>query len=595
MSLMALPTAASSRKWLIWLLAPVVALLSMTAALSFRSGTGTAAPGAVGMFHRAVPIDLDVKIVKDGELQAINNIEIQSEVEGQTTIQTLVKEGTTVKKGDTLVTLDSSAIRQKIEDTYLEIQKAEADLTNAREMREIQISTNAANLEAAEVALTLAQLALKQYEEGTYPQSLANARTDLESAHTNLRNAQEKLGKTKALQSKGFVTMTQVKDDELLVINATNNVQKAETALKVLTEYTHQMELADKQNALSQSEQRVARVKRENAASMSQKDADVRAKDQALSVLKRRMERLEEQLAACTIKAPADGMVVYFTSGDRNAQNALQEGSQVRERQNLLRLPDTRSMKAVVRISESQVARLHEGQRATIQLSNLKEPIGATLTKISVLSDNSQRWWNPDLKEYPVDLELDQTPPSVKPGMGAMSTIYIERLQHVLAVPLTAIYSVGQQSWVGVRTRDDEFEPRQVKIGATNETHAQVLDGLSSGQEVKLLQAGEGQVMLEQAGINVAPTPTTQPDGDRAGANGRARPEGVSGMPPGMGQPNSTDNGQPGAEPGRRPGGERGSRGEGGGRRRPRPEGGDRAPTPDTPGASGSGSPGPGQ
>src|SRR5687767_14368736 len=168
------------------------------------------------------------------------------------------------------------------------------------------------------------------------------------------------------------------------------------------------MQLAETQSALSQAEHNMARVKRENAASLSQKEADVRAKDQALAVMRRRMERLEEQLKACTIKAPADGMVVYATSNDRNAQSSLQEGAQVRERQNLLRLPDTSSMKAVVRIPETQVARLLEGQRASIMLPFQKEPIGASLTQISVLADSSQRWWNPDLKEYPVDLTLDQ-------------------------------------------------------------------------------------------------------------------------------------------------------------------------------------------
>ena len=42
-------------------------------------------------------------------------------VEGQTTIQQIVKEGSYVKKGEILVTLDSATIKQKIEDTTLEV------------------------------------------------------------------------------------------------------------------------------------------------------------------------------------------------------------------------------------------------------------------------------------------------------------------------------------------------------------------------------------------------------------------------------------------------------------------------------------------
>jgi HlyD family secretion protein len=543
MSLIALPTTSQNKsRWMVWLLVPFAVLLALLTVWALGGKTGPVALSGGAPFHRVAPMDMDVKIVKDGELQAVNAIEIQSEVEGQTTIQTLVKEGTFVKKDDVLITLDSAAIRQKIEDTTLELQKAEADLTNAREMREIQISQNNANLEAAEVALILAQIALKQYEEGTYPQALANAKTELDMARINLKNAEEKLGQTRALQVKGFMTMTQVKDDELLVRNATNNVQKAETALDVLVNYTHQMQLAETQNALSQAEQKLARVKRENAASLSQKEADVRAKDQALSVMRRRMERLEEQLQACTIKAPADGMVVYATSNDRNAQSSLQEGAQVRERQNLLRLPDTSSMKAVVRIPETQVARLREGQRASILLPFQKEPIGASLTKISVLADSSQRWWNPDLKEYPVDLTLDQTPPSLKPGMGVNASIFIKRLHGVNAVPLTALYSQGPDTYVFERSGDG-LKHRKVKIGSTNETHAEILEGVEHGADVKILQVGEGQELLERAGIKFVPPATTQPAADerpeRAGP-----PEGM--RPPGMGDAPTS----PGAEPG---------------------------------------------
>ena len=47
-------------------------------------------------------------------------------------------------------------------------------------MMEIQKNTNATNLEGAEVSLALAKLDLKQYEEGTYPQQLTNAQTEVE-------------------------------------------------------------------------------------------------------------------------------------------------------------------------------------------------------------------------------------------------------------------------------------------------------------------------------------------------------------------------------------------------------------------------------
>lgn len=557
MSQIAIPTspALPGRRWFPWTMSAVgVGVLAfatyLTVAAVRSSGSGKA---AAGQYFTVQPMDLEVKVVKDGELQAVNNIDIQSEVEGNNTIQTLVKEGSSVKQGDVLATLDSSGLKQRIEDTTIELQKAEADVTTSREMREIQDSQNAANLEAAQVALQLARLDLQDYVEAGYPQQLANAQTDLESAKITLKTKEEDLAQTRALFLKGFVTAADVKKGEVDLTNAKNAVDKADTALRRLEQYTHEMDLASKNNAVSQAEQKLVRVQKENASQLAQKSADVAAKEQNLSVIKRKMERLQHQLQACTITAPADGMVVYATSGDRNAQNPIQEGATVRESQTIMRLPDTRSMKVALRVQEAQIPRLHEGLRATCTIIGLPRPMGATVTKISVLADNSQRWWNPDLKEYPVDLTLDETPIGMKPGITAQAEILVSRATGVLAVPLTALYSAGSDVFVFVRDGSN-LTPVKVKIGQRNETHAEVKEGLSRGQEVKVLQAGEGRELLEAAGIKVEAPRTRagdeQPDPARR-RDGQPRPDG----PPTANQSGAepqTGSGQNGAERPRR-------------------------------------------
>ena len=491
MSQIALPTVPARRIRLIWV-APLLVVALLASWLVVRRGASARVDPNAFVWSHVSPADFDVKIAKDGELQALNNIEIVSEVEGQTTIQTLVKEGATVKKGDVLVTLDSSSIKQKIEDTTLDLQKAEADLTNSREMKDIQESQNAANLEAGQVALTLAQLNLQQYTEGTYPQSVANARADLEKAQITLKSRQEDFDQAQRLLAKGFTNASDVKDKENALVDARNGLAKAETAINVLSKYSHPSDLAEKKNDLSQAEKKLARTRRENASAMMQREADVKAKQQSLDVLKRRMDRLKQQFAACTITAPADGMVVYSSSADRWSSNPIQEGAQVRERQSLLKLPDTNLMKAVVRIQEGQVRKVREGQRAVVRLGTDMPPLGSTVQKISVLADNSQRFWNPDLKEYPVDLVLDSTPKNLKPGMSLQAEIFIRRLNNVISVPLASLYAVGNEAYVFVN-KDGKPAPTKVKVQDTNETHAAIESGLTAGQDVLVLQAGQGR------------------------------------------------------------------------------------------------------
>jgi hypothetical protein len=144
--------------------------------------------------------------------------------------------------------------------------------------------------------------------------------------------------------------------------------------------------------------------------------------------------------------------------------------------------------------------------RAVVNVVGYKKPIGASVTKIAVLADSSQRWWNPDLREYPVELVLDETPPNCKPGLGCQVELLVERRSKVLAVPLTSIYAQGNQSFVFVRQAIGAPKPVEVKVGATNATHAEITGAVAAGADVLLLQPGQGRLLLDKAGIKILPT-----------------------------------------------------------------------------------------
>jgi HlyD family secretion protein len=503
--IMSLPShpnsVVSNRKWVVRAVVPAVALGALVAGYAFWR-PGKPGPHVVaGKFFPVQPVDLDVKVKKDGELQAVNNIDIVCMVEGLNTLVQIVKEGAFVKKGEVLVQIDSSLIRQKIDDTSIDLQKAEADLETSKQLKEIQDSQNDANLKAAAVSLELAKIAQKQYIDGLYPQQLADDTTAVKMAEITLKNKKDDLNQTQGLFAKGFVTAADVKAAELSVTTCENDLSKANTALEVLTRYSHEMDLRGKESYAVQCEQAMERTKKENAINLRQKHVDLDTKEEALRVVKRKFEHLKEQLAACTIAAPADGMVVYAPTPSGSGQ-PLEQGAQVRERQALLRLPDTSSMKAVLRVNETQVTHLRPGQRAVVTITGVAGPVGATLDKISPVADSSQRWWNPDLREYPVELTLDNTPPNLKPGISVKGEVYVDRLSDVVAVPLAALYTEKSSSYVFIRNGED-VRPAAVKVGETNETLAQLVDGLTAGEQVLLLEAGEGRDLLEKAGIHL--------------------------------------------------------------------------------------------
>jgi HlyD family secretion protein len=530
MTMTAVPTAppasrSPGRRWWVWVIPLAVAALAAAGYWAWTGWSAARADSAANYkFQPVAPAEMQVKVHKDGELQSVENVEIMSLVEGLSTIVQIVKEGAYVNQGDVLVQLDGSLIRQKIEDTTLDLQRAESDVAAARNVLEIQQTQNEANLEAAKVDVALAKLSVQEYTDGVYPADLATAEVTLRMAKITEANKQDDLKQTRELFGKGFVNLADVKQAELALETTKNDVNKAASGLNVLSKYSHPMMLAGKESYLRQADQKLARTKVENQNNLTKAETALLTTETAKKILDRRMARLKEQLDFCTIKAPSSGLVVY-NSTNRSDAAPIQEGTQVRERQVLLRLPDTSAMKAVVRINESQVIRLALNQQAFVAITGMREQVHASLTRISPVSDSSSRWMNPDTREYPVELTLDWTPPNLKPGIGVQVEIMVDNIPNAITVPLSAIYSAGADNFVFVRPAESGSPvPRKVEVGVANETHVRVVNGLKSGEQVVLLQAGQGRDMLEKAGIQPAPNDqpkARKPDGKKADPAGK--------------------------------------------------------------------------
>src|SRR5438874_12541367 len=133
MSMVALPSSvAAPRRFPLLMIAVIVMIVGgLGYLLLSRIQFGGTVAAAAGNYQPAAVMDLDVRLTKDGELQAVNNIDVVNKVEGLNTIQELVKEGTFVHKGDVLVTLDASNIQKNYDQSMLDLQAAEAALSAA--------------------------------------------------------------------------------------------------------------------------------------------------------------------------------------------------------------------------------------------------------------------------------------------------------------------------------------------------------------------------------------------------------------------------------------------------------------------------------
>jgi len=112
--------------------------------------------------------NLPITVTENGAIKAINSKEIKSEVEGRTTIISIVDEGTIitpedVNNGKVLVKLDSSDIEQKLTQQEVQFLSAEASYTDANESLDIQKKQNDSDIKAGQLTVRFTLMDLQKY------------------------------------------------------------------------------------------------------------------------------------------------------------------------------------------------------------------------------------------------------------------------------------------------------------------------------------------------------------------------------------------------------------------------------------------------
>ena len=108
---------------------------------------------------------LTISVVESGTIKPRDQQIIKNEVEGRTSIITLVREGTRVKKGNLLVELDASTLQDNKINQEISVQNTEAAYINAQENLAIVSSQAASDVNQAELNLEFARQDLQKYEE----------------------------------------------------------------------------------------------------------------------------------------------------------------------------------------------------------------------------------------------------------------------------------------------------------------------------------------------------------------------------------------------------------------------------------------------
>jgi|GEM_PF-268907 len=177
------------------------------------------------------------------------------------------------------------------------------------------------------------------------------------------------------------------------------------------------------------------------------------------------------------ILAPFDGIVVSVGVKKDDVLSAIDYASKT-----AVQLVDTSQIKFQGSVDEIDILKIKTGQKATISVDAVpNETFTGTVTFISPYGTPDTN----NVVKFPVTIKLDPTDVALKGSLTATADIVIYRVENVLLVPLSAVTTTSDGSFVTVTDEvTGETEKRQVTLGGKNLQFAEVLSGLKEGDRV---------------------------------------------------------------------------------------------------------------
>ena len=428
-----------------------------------------------------------VSVTAGGTLEAVNQEVIRNEVDGTSRVIYIIPEGEVVKSGDLLVELDSAEAVEQVNKQKLSFESAVQTFEAAKANLEIEQSQVQSLIDTAILNTNFAYIDYRKFIEGDRLQQLRNAEILIQQAEESLKLNQNQLYWSQRLFDQGFEAKTNLERDQMAVTNGLLSLEQAKTEFKMLELYDLPKLEETYVSALIEASNELTRVILQGTNTLNKAIADLTTQSNTLRLNEERLQREEEQLEKSKIFAPKGGMVVYAKTRSRfSSESMIEEGAQVRKRQELITLPDTSQMKVDIKIHESQISKVKKGQTTFIVLDQQPDQrYKGIVSKVAPLPDSASFFSDPNLKEYATEILVTDTLPDLKPGVSARAEIIITNIPNTLKVPIQSVTTLdGKQ--VVFKQMMSGAEPKPVEVGLFNTKFIEILDGVDAGDAILL-------------------------------------------------------------------------------------------------------------
>jgi hypothetical protein len=196
-----------------------------------------------------------------------------------------------------------------------------------------------------------------------------------------------------------------------------------------------------------------------------------------LNRMNRRLADYETTLAAFTITAPSDGMIIYFRTRFGTKRKAGQTINVIDR--TVATIPDLDSMLSKVFISEVEINKVKPGLPVTMTIDAF--PNKSYTGKVISVANIGEKLPNTDSKVFEVIIRIDGSDMNMRPSMTTNNKILINEHADVNFIPLECVHT-GPDSIPVVYTKSGIRQP--VKLGDANDKYVIIDDVLKPGTTI---------------------------------------------------------------------------------------------------------------
>ena len=408
--------------------------------------------GAWAIVRRA---DLETTLLAGGDLQPAGVTMISCQVEdttdeGPVTILSLAENGAMVKKGDVVCRIDRSRVAESIR------------------LQEIMVEQARAEHRQAELTLEVAQVALREQENGLIRKTEQEYRGKAALKRSEVERQADRLAWAEEMLAKGYLSHDDVATERQKKARLAHELRKVEAEADVFRRYT-----APKETLTLRGDIETARSKLGLAL-------------EKLQSREGRLASFRQSLASCTVVAPRDGIVLRCNKRSIYIPEPLEPGSQVSQGQDLLSMPDDSKTEVDVSVHETMGRRVKVGTLAKVRIWAQPDHVyPGRVAGISMFPVENWKEWDETIRHYVVRVKFDEPPTGVLPLMSADVTFDTGRVEDVLVIPVTAMTMFDGHPSCVVATPTGG-ERRAIAIGNATRELLEVVSGLDEGDYVLL-------------------------------------------------------------------------------------------------------------